>query len=51
MVKRPFRGGGNAGFVPDEMEYLREYYGVRGWDWETGRPTAQKLAGLGLDLK
>lgn len=51
IVKRPFRGGGNAGFVPDETEYLREYYGVRGWDWETGRPTAQKLAELGLDLK
>lgn len=51
IVKRPYREGANAGFVPDEAEYLREYYAVRGWDWETGRPTGEKLAELGLDLQ
>jgi aldehyde:ferredoxin oxidoreductase len=27
---------------------LREYYQYRGWDWETGRPTREKLVELGL---
>jgi aldehyde:ferredoxin oxidoreductase len=27
---------------------LEEYYAVREWDWETGRPSRQKLVSLGL---
>lgn len=50
IVKRPYREGSNAGFVPDETAHLQEYYTLRGWDWQTGRPTAQKLAELNLDL-
>ncbi|MEW6424889.1 MAG: aldehyde ferredoxin oxidoreductase family protein [Bacillota bacterium] len=50
IVKRPHREGSNAGFVPDETAHLQEYYTLRGWDWETGRPTAQKLTELNLDL-
>ena len=29
-------------------ETLREYYRARGWDEETGAPTPEKLAELGL---
>ena len=29
-------------------ETLREYYRARGWDGETGAPTPEKLAELGL---
>jgi len=28
---------------------LKEYYGYRGWDWETGKPSRDKLIELGLD--
>jgi len=28
---------------------LKDYYACRGWDWETGRPTREKLVELGLN--
>jgi aldehyde:ferredoxin oxidoreductase len=28
---------------------LKEFYGVSKWDWETGRPTREKLMELGLN--
>jgi aldehyde:ferredoxin oxidoreductase len=28
---------------------LREFYDVSRWDWETGKPTKEKLTELGLD--
>jgi len=31
------------------QEVLQRYYQVRGWDADTGVPTAQKLAELGLN--
>jgi aldehyde:ferredoxin oxidoreductase len=27
---------------------LKEYYAYRKWDWDTGRPTKEKLEELGL---
>jgi len=27
---------------------LREYYQARGWDWDTGKPSREKLEELGL---
>jgi aldehyde:ferredoxin oxidoreductase len=27
---------------------LAEYYAVRDWDWESGKPSPQKLVSLGL---
>ncbi|MHA1256623.1 MAG: aldehyde ferredoxin oxidoreductase C-terminal domain-containing protein [Promethearchaeota archaeon] len=27
---------------------LKNYYEARGWDWETGRPTEEKLKELGI---
>jgi len=28
---------------------LREYYAYRKWDWETGKPTKERLLELGLE--
>jgi aldehyde:ferredoxin oxidoreductase len=28
---------------------LSAYYQARGWDWETGKPSQEKLLQLGLD--
>jgi aldehyde:ferredoxin oxidoreductase len=34
----------------DTLEMLKDaYYEMRGWDKETGKPTAEKLAELGLE--
>ena len=45
----PFPDGGSAGFVPDFEGMLSAYYEARGWDLQTGRPSAKKLAELGLE--
>jgi aldehyde:ferredoxin oxidoreductase len=45
----PFPDGGSAGYVPDVAAMLAAYYGARGWDRETGKPSSQKLRELGLD--
>lgn len=39
---------GSGGRTPRMEILLREYYASRGWDWETGKPTRQKLVELGL---
>ncbi len=44
----PYAAGATNGFVPNWKRMLREYYAVRDWDWDTGRPSAAKLAELGL---
>lgn len=41
--------GSTAGSVPDMDLLLKEYYDFRQWDWETGRPSKEKLIELGLD--
>ena len=45
---RPLDEGSTAGIRPDMEVMLRDYYRYRGWDWETGRPTKEKLRDLGL---
>ncbi len=45
----PYQEGGAAGFVLDFASMLAAYYQARGWDWETGKPTQEKLLELGLD--
>lgn len=40
--------GGAAGYVPPLDEMLVEYYRVRGWDSETGKPLPEKLQELNL---
>jgi aldehyde:ferredoxin oxidoreductase len=44
----PYNEGGAAGFVIDLESMLSAYYAARGWDQETGMPTQEKLAELGL---
>jgi len=46
---KPLDEGGAAGVVPDMDLMLKDYYACRGWDWETGKPTREKLLELGLD--
>jgi aldehyde:ferredoxin oxidoreductase len=46
---RPLDEGTSADRVPDMDKMLREYYAYRSWDWETGRPSRDKLLELGLD--
>ncbi len=45
----PFPDGGSEGFVPDLEGMLSAYYDTRGWDWETGKPSREKLVELGLE--
>ncbi len=45
----PLSEGGAAGFVLDFQAMLEAYYEARGWDWETGKPTREKLLELNLD--
>lgn len=40
---------GEAGFVPDFLAMIKEYYNARGWDSRTGYPLRRKLIELGLD--
>jgi aldehyde:ferredoxin oxidoreductase len=41
--------GATAGVQPDLDGMLKEYYQYRGWDWETGKPSKEKLIELGLN--
>ncbi len=49
ICMRPLEQGATAGTTPDLELMLRDYYACRGWDWETGRPTREKLVELGLN--
>ncbi|MEM2468182.1 MAG: aldehyde ferredoxin oxidoreductase family protein [Candidatus Jordarchaeales archaeon] len=44
----PLEEGATAGKTPNMEELLKEYYKARKWDWETGKPTKEKLEELGL---
>jgi aldehyde:ferredoxin oxidoreductase len=39
---------GSRGRTPQLDKMLEEYYAERDWDWQTGKPSRQKLIGLGL---
>lgn len=45
----PFPDGGAAGFVPDLEGMMYAYYEARGWDFDSGKPSREKLLELGLD--
>jgi aldehyde:ferredoxin oxidoreductase len=45
----PLEEGGAEGYVIPFDEMIKAYYGARGWDPGTGRPTREKLASLGLE--
>ena len=45
----PLKEGSTEGKSPDMGLMLKEYYDYRKWDWETGKPSRQKLVELGLE--
>ena len=47
MVLVPMSGG-SMGRTPRMHKLLEEYYTYREWDWETGKPSRDKLISLGL---
>ena len=52
LMEDPLPEGPAEGMVIDKdtLEMLKDaYYEMRGWDKETGKPTAEKLAELGLE--
>jgi aldehyde:ferredoxin oxidoreductase len=52
MMHEPLQAGPNAGRVtsPEQLDLmLDEYYDLHGWELETGHPTADSLAALGLE--
>jgi aldehyde:ferredoxin oxidoreductase len=46
IVTKPFESGGCAGIKLDLEKNLMKFYKHRGWDWETGAPTNEKLKEL-----
>lgn len=48
LVTRALKEGSTAGREPDMDVMLKEYYEVCQWDWETGKPTREKLIEMGL---
>jgi aldehyde:ferredoxin oxidoreductase len=49
ICMRPLDEGTSANVLPDMDKMLREYYEYRSWDWETGKPSKEKLLELGLE--
>ncbi len=48
IVANALETGGSAGIKVDLEDNLKTYYQIRGWDWETGWPTKEKLEALGI---
>ena len=49
FTKEPMPDGPGKGQVVDLEPMLRDYYTLRGWDLETGLPTAKTIKRLGLE--
>jgi len=48
IARKALNEGGTAGIELDMDMMLKEFYAVSQWDWDTGKPTREKLAELGL---
>ncbi len=51
LMQEPIKNGSSQGESLNREKYnalLMEYYGLRGWDLETGIPTSQTRSRLGL---
>lgn len=48
VLLQPLNEGGTEGFVPDVEPLLAGAYAEYGWDPQSGRPTPESLASLGL---
>jgi len=49
--RKALTSGCTAGVNADLEENLKTYYKIRGWDWETGWPTQEKLKQLNIEIK
>ena len=49
VLTEPIPDGPVAGHVVELAPMLREYYAVRDWDMDSGWPSQERLAKLGLD--
>lgn len=49
FLEEPAPAGPAKGHVVELVPLLREYYELRGWDFETGYPTREALTEVGLD--
>ncbi|KKN13240.1 hypothetical protein LCGC14_1008310 [marine sediment metagenome] len=48
IVSTALKTGGSAGIAVDLEENLKVYYEKRGWEWDTGFPSKEKLEQLGI---
>lgn len=48
IASAPLDAGSTAGKSPDMDVMLKEYYDYRKWDWDSGKPSKEKLVELGL---
>ncbi len=48
IASQALKEGATAGLEPNMDLMLKEFYEVSQWDWETGKPTREKLLQLGL---
>ncbi|MEM3587137.1 MAG: aldehyde ferredoxin oxidoreductase C-terminal domain-containing protein, partial [Candidatus Jordarchaeaceae archaeon] len=48
IVIQPLSEGATTGKAPNIEDMLKNYYEKRKWDWETGKPTKEKLEELSL---
>ena len=46
LVLKALADGGTEGHVAELEPMLREYYAYRNWDWDTGKPSREKLLAL-----
>ena len=49
ILTRPFNSGGSAGRTPDFDKLKNHFYKYRNWEFNTGKPSKNKLKKLGLD--
>jgi len=49
IVLTLLKEGGTEGRVPNIGKMIQKYYEIRKWDYESGKPTEEKLKQLGLD--
>ena len=48
IITQPLSMGSTKGIELNLEENLKTYYKLRGWDWETGKPSEKKMKELGL---
>jgi len=49
IATKALNEGSSSGISPDMHLMLKDYYNLRKWDWDTGKPTKEKLIELGME--